>query len=55
MVKILKRGKKNMIRCWCCDSLLEYEKSDVKVEQTDINEYRHYIHCPVCDEEVDVN
>lgn len=49
MVKIIDRfGQKRRIACHECDSILEYDQSDIKMCSTSINEYEHYIICPVC-------
>lgn len=54
MVKVIRYGNKRRITCEVCDSLLEYEKEDVKTVQTGMNEYEGEIMCPNCREKVRV-
>ena len=48
-MKILKRGKipikiNYIVNCWHCNSELEYEKHDIKVNP----KMECYVECPVC-------
>lgn len=55
MVKVIKYGRKRRIICKVCGALLEFEKSDIKLVRTGINEMEQQIECPVCNETVIVN
>ncbi|MEZ3491555.1 MAG: hypothetical protein K1W38_04430 [Lachnospiraceae bacterium] len=54
MVTVIKYGPKRRIKCKHCESILEFEKEDIKSVQTDYNEYENQIHCPVCGETITV-
>ena len=47
-MKVIREGKPQEVECKYCGSLLEYRPSDIKQEQTHINEYHNYVLCPVC-------
>lgn len=55
MIKIIKYGKVRKVDCPHCESVLEYEESDIIAEQIGLNEYEYYIQCPVCRETIAVN
>lgn len=55
MVKVIQYGNKHRVTCGTCDSLLEYEKEDVKTVQTRMNEYEKEIICPNCCEKVRIS
>lgn len=48
MVQVIKYGPKRRVKCTHCESILEYEKEDIKPIQTYINEFTYEITCPVC-------
>lgn len=52
MVNVIKYGKKRRICCCECESILEFEKDDVKEQKVGINEYERYINCPVCNNDL---
>ncbi len=54
MIKVIKYGKKRRALCEHCESLLEFEKEDIKTVQTGMNEWEKQITCPVCDTPVSV-
>ncbi len=54
-VKVVRYGSKRRIVCGYCDSLLEYEKEDVKMVQVGMAEWESEITCPNCQESVKVN
>ena len=54
MVTEIKYGPKRRIKCKHCESILEFEKEDIKSVQTGYNEYENQIHCPVCGETITV-
>lgn len=53
-VKVIRYGSKRRVTCCHCESLLEYEKEDVKTVQMGMNEYEKEIVCPNCSERVRV-
>ncbi len=53
-VKLIRYGRERRVTCGTCDSLLEYEKEDVKTIQTGMNEWESEIICPNCQEKVRV-
>lgn len=53
-MKVIREGKPEQVDCKQCGSLLEYQPSDVKIEQTHMNEYAKYITCPVCNRSIEV-
>lgn len=53
-MKVIQYGRKRRVTCGTCDSLLEYEKEDVKTVQTGMNEWESEIICPNCQEKVRV-
>lgn len=52
MVKVIKYGNKRRVECEHCGSILEYERKDIQVVQTGMNEYEKQIKCPVCEETI---
>ena len=52
-VKVTEYGKKR-VRCDNCESILQYEKSDVRITQRGMNEWQGEITCPVCGNKIDV-
>ena len=52
-VKVIKYGKKR-VKCDNCESILQYEKGDIKVIQRGMNEWQGEIICPVCGNKIDV-
>jgi len=54
-VNVIRYGNKRWVKCGVCGSLLEYEKEDVKTEAVGMNEYAHWIVCPICQEMVSVH
>ena len=52
-VKVIEYGKKR-VRCDNCESILQYEKSDVRMTQRGMNEWQGEITCPVCGKKIDV-
>lgn len=54
MIKVIKYGHKRRVECGECGSFLEYEKEDIKVVPTGMNECEYQIKCPVCGETVEV-
>lgn len=53
-VKIIKPGKKRKVICSECECVMEYEKEDVQIQQTGMNDYFYYIKCPCCESEIPV-
>ena len=53
MIKIL-RQTKFVCTCGICETVLQYEEQDVKSERMGIQEWKHYITCPVCENEIEV-
>ena len=51
MIKVIKYGKKRRVLCEHCESLLEFEKEDIKTVQRGLNKL---IICPVCDMPVSI-
>ena len=54
MIKVIKYGKKRRVLCEHCESLLEFEKEDIKTVQRGMNEWEKQIICPVCDMPVSI-
>ena len=54
MVTVIKYGPKRRIKCKHCESILEFEKEDIKSVRTGCNEYENQIRCPVCSEKITV-
>ncbi len=54
-IKVIEYGKKRRIKCYNCESVLEYEKDDIKTVQMGMNEWQKQIKCPVCNETLNVN
>lgn len=52
MIKIIKYGNKNRVKCGYCEALLEYEKEDIRTVMTGMNELQKEITCPLCGETV---
>lgn len=52
-IKVIEYGKKR-VRCDACESILQYEKSDIKTIQRGMNEWHGEITCPVCGNKIDV-
>lgn len=50
-IKVIAYGKRTA-KCSNCESKLQYEKEDVKIMQTGMNEWQKYIKCPVCEKEI---
>lgn len=48
MIKIIKCGKKRQKKCSHCESILEFEKEDIKRKYIGLCNYYEYITCPVC-------
>lgn len=52
-IKVIEYGKKR-VRCDACESILQYEKSDIRITQRGMNEWQGEITCPVCGNKIDV-
>lgn len=52
MIKIIQYGQKHRVTCPECESILEYDRSDIKSIYVKHNDYDHYIICPVCLERI---
>lgn len=55
-MKILKKGigKVRIVDCWGCGSKLEVLDEDVILKRNTTLGYRITIHCPVCDEDREI-
>ena len=53
-VKVIRYGNKRRVNCSYCESLLEYEKEDIRTVQTGMNEWNKEISCPACGETVKI-
>ena len=55
MIEIIKRGTKTITTCKQCGCKFSYESEDIQEQCTDMyKQYREYVQCPQCDEEVAV-
>lgn len=52
-IKVIEYGRKR-VKCDNCESILQYEKKDVKITQRGMNEWAGEIICPVCGKKIDV-
>lgn len=55
MIKVIKYGQKRRTTCGNCGALLEFERDDIKIVQTGMNESERQIKCPACAENVIVD
>lgn len=55
MIKVIKHGNKKIVKCEECGCVFSYEKEDVEVEQTGVNEYFSYVVCPDCTQKKQLN
>jgi len=54
-MEVIRKGKPKPIECDKCGSLLKYEPLDKHQSQIGINEYKSYITCLVCENEIEVD
>lgn len=54
MIKVITHGKKMIRTCWNCGCKFSFEKEDIRTEQMHIQEWRYFVQCPDCKEEVTV-
>ena len=50
MIRVIEHGHYRTYSCYKCRCIFTFEKEDVKVEQTSMNEYRSFVECPDCRE-----
>lgn len=50
MIKVIKHGHYRTCSCYNCGCIFTFEKEDVKVEQTGMNNYERFVECPDCGE-----
>lgn len=64
MIKIIRKGNKKVTKCVYCgcefsfdmEDTYDYEQEYQRVEQVHgCKEYKRYIECPQCDNEIDLN
>lgn len=53
-IRVIRHGAKRTVECPNCTCLFEYEKEDIKSNQTGINEYERIVVCPDCMKEIRV-